>query len=338
MVADGTIVYEPNMTNISTKLQYDEPIMREKHRLTIYPIVHNDIWELYLKQRKAFWVPEEVQLDKDRHDFMKLNKETQNFIKNILAFFATADGAVIMNISDNFINDIEVTEIQQCYNYQIMMEGIHADMYGLLINEIIQDLDEKHRMFNAVTYVPCIKEKNDWGLKWAYSGAPFVQRLVANAIVEGIFFSGSFCAIYWLKTKNIMEGLCQSNELISRDENMHCELAYTIYVNKIKHKMDDKLIKEMVNDAVNIEKKFINESLKCDLIGMNSKLMSQYIEYVADVLLKSLGHSSLYNSTNPFDFMNNDFNLQIKGNFFETKITSYQKAGQVVNMDTTEDF
>ena len=198
-----------------------EPLLLEEQRLNAFPIIHNDIWALYKKQLSAFWTVSEVKMDQDRNNFIQIkDKNIQHFIKNILAFFATADGSVILNISTNFVNDIKNFEIQMCYNFQVAMEGIHSEMYSVLIDEIVQDKDEKEQLLNAVNTMPCIKEKNAWGIKWAYSGAPFIQRLVANAIVEGIFFSGSFCAIFWLKNMNIMPGLCQSNELISRDENM----------------------------------------------------------------------------------------------------------------------
>lgn len=314
-----------------------EPLLLEEQRLNAFPIIHNDIWALYKKQLSAFWTVSEVKMDQDRNNFIQIkDKNIQHFIKNILAFFATADGSVILNISTNFVNDIKNFEIQMCYNFQVAMEGIHSEMYSVLIDEIVQDKDEKEQLLNAVNTMPCIKEKNAWGIKWAYSGAPFIQRLVANAIVEGIFFSGSFCAIFWLKNMNIMPGLCQSNELISRDENMHCEMAYLIY-NKLVNKMSDIEIKEMISDAIDIEKRFINDSLRCNLIGMNPKLMSQYIEYVADVLLINLGHTKLYNSENPFAFMKDAFNLQIKNNFFERKSTSYQRAKATTSINKMSD-
>lgn len=301
----------------------NEPLLCEEKRICFEPVVHHDVVELYHKQEAAFWTAKEIDLYDDAFDFKKLDSNTQHFIKNILAFFASADGTVMMNLIDNFINEINSLEIIICYQFQVLMEGIHSQVYSLLIDTIIQDNEEKQLLYDAVNTVPCIIEKNAWAQKWAYSGAPFVQRLIANAIVEGIYFSGSFCAIFWIRTKNIMPGLCQSNELISRDEGMHCEFAYLLY-GKLIHKMSDEDIKEMIDDAVEIEIKFINESLRCDLIGMNTKLMAQYIKYVADVLLINLGHTPLYNVTQPFGFMEH-FNLQIKNNFFETKTTSYQK-------------
>lgn len=314
-----------------------EPILREEQRLCVFPIKYSKLWDLAHKQEAAYWTAREVDMSNDRADFKKLDLDTQHFIKNVLGFFATADGAVILNINTNFINDVKVNEIQKCYNIQVAIETVHAEMYAILIEEIISDPQEKLDLYDAVDTVPCIRAKNAWGTKWAYSGAPFVQRLVANAIVEGIFFSGSFCAIFWIKEKNIMHGLCQSNELISRDENMHCETAYTIY-QELLYKMSEKDIYEMVDDAVTVEKSFINESLRCDKIGMNTVLMSQYIEYVADVLIQNLGYKKLYDSENPFGFMEN-INFQIKTNFFEKKTTTYQRpVASVNNQEITEDF
>jgi len=311
--------------NIVPNFDHLEPILQENERLSVYPLEHSDIWDLYQKQLASFWVPNEISMITDRTDFNKFDNETQEFIKNILAFFATADGSVISTIADNLLQDIKVLEICYGYRYQISMEQIHADMYGRLILQLIPDIEEKNRLFNAVKTIPCIAEKNSWGRKWAYSNAPYAQRLIANAIVEGIFFSGSFCAIYWIKKKNKMSGLCDSNEFISRDENMHCEFAYSIYNSKIIYKLPEQSIHEMVNDAVIIEKKFINESLKCNLIGMNPILMADYIEYVADVLLQHIHCTKLFHTKNPFDFMDN-FNIQVKTNFFEARSTTYNKG------------
>jgi len=313
----------------------NEPFLQEEQRLSLFPIKHHDIWNHYQKQLSSMWVPREISMETDSVDFKQFDSNTQHFIKNILAFFATADGSVMLNIAQNFMNDVTNLEAQICYQFQGAMEGIHSEVYSRLIDEIVKDHDEKTRLYEAVITVPCIREKNAWGQKWAYSGAPFVQRVVANAIVEGIFFSGSFCAIFWIKTQNKMPGLCQSNELISRDEGMHCEYAYIIY-NKLLYKMDDDEIKEMVYDAVQFDKRFINDLLQCNLIGMNANLMAQYIEYVADDLLVNLGHTKLFNVQNPFGFMN-ALKMDIKTNFFETRTTSYQKpmtyTGPVENDD-----
>lgn len=328
--------------NIVANYDHLEPILQESERLSVYPLQHPDIWELYKKQLASMWVPEEISMLADRVHFATLDDVTQHFAKNILAFFATADGSVISTIADNLLNDICVLEIQYGYRFQIVMEQIHADMYGRLITQLIPDLEEKDRLFNAVKTIPCISEKNSWGRKWAYSNAPYAQRLLANAIVEGVFFSGSFCAIYWIKKKNMMPGLCDSNEFISRDEGMHCEFAYEIYNKKIIHKLPIESIHQMMADAVSIEKRFINESLKCSLIGMNPVLMGQYIEYVADVLLQKIGNPKLFNTTNPFDFMDN-FNIQVKTNFFEARTTTYNKGtteivnGSIANGSSSSD-
>lgn len=312
--------------NIVTNMDYDENILKEQHRLSVHPIQHQDLWNLYLKQRASFWVPEEVSLADDRNDFEKLNSYEQKFIKNILAFFSTADGLVIDNITESLFSKCNVLEIEYLYRWQISMEQIHADMYGQMLREIVTDDEERKSLTDSISNIPCIAEKNSWGRKWACSSAPFVQLLVANAIVEGISFSGSFCAIYWIRKKNLMKGLTTSNEFISRDENMHCETAYHIYTKYIKHKLPEEVVFEMVADAVNVEKKFINDSLQCDLIGMNTTLMGQYIEYIADVLLQNLEHNVLYGTKNPFDFMVN-INMQKKENFFEVRVTNYNKGG-----------
>jgi len=316
---------------------YDEPLLNENQRLNFFPVQHHDIYDLYKKAKKSFWDVDEVDMSKDRVDFKTLDSNAQHFIKNILGFFATADATVSLNISYNFIDDIKNYEIQVAYQFQVMMEGIHSEMYSIMIDEIIDDMDEKESLFNAIKTVPCIEYKNAWAIKWAYSNAPFRQRLVANAIVEGIFFSGSFCAIFWIKEKNIMPGFTQSNELISRDENMHCEFACCIY-KKLKHKMENHEIYEMINDAVKVEKAFINDSLNVEMIGMNRTLMSQYIEYVADVLLQNLGYNALYKVKCPFEFMMK-FNIQVKSNFFETRTTAYKRAGPISNKAIiTDDF
>lgn len=301
-----------------------EPLLTGEEQLAYFPIHYNDIEEMYEKQESCFWTVKEIDMSHDKDHFNMLDENTQRFIKNILGFFATADGVVADNVSLNFCNDVKDRTIKTLYAFQTMMEGIHARMYGILINEIINNEQEKQELLNAVKTVPCIQSKNAWALKWAYSGAPFRQRVIANAIVEAVFFSGSFCAIYWIKEKNIMPGLTQSNELIARDENMHCESAYMIY-NKLLYPMTKEEIWEMVDDAVKVEKEFIVDSLQCDIVGMNSALMSQYIEYVADNLLVDCGYERMYGSKNPFPFMEN-INLPVKGNFFEVKNTAYKRA------------
>lgn len=313
----------------------DEPLLLEPQRLSFFPVVYQDVYDLYKKAKKAFWDVDEVDMTKDRSHFKALDSNTQHFIKNILGFFATADGTVALNISYNFIDDIKNFEIQIAYQFQVAMEGVHSEMYSIMIDEIVDNHEEKQQLFDAVKTVPCIEYKNAWAVKWAYSGAPFRQRLVANAIVEGIFFSGSFCAIFWIKEKNVMPGFTQSNELIARDERMHCDFACCIY-DKIKHKMSNEEIYEMFDDAVKVEKAFINDSLRCDLIGMNPDLMGEYIEYVADVLLQNLGYAPLYKSQCPFEFMKK-FNVQVKTNFFETRTTAYKRAGPITGKAVISD-
>lgn len=313
-------------TSLKMVENYDdrEPLLTGNEQLAYFPITYHDIQEMYDRQEKCFWTTKEIDMSYDRDHFNKLNNVTQRFIKNILGFFATADSVVADNVSLNFCEDVKDRTIKTLYQFQTMMENIHAQMYGILINEIIDDEREKNALFDAVNTIPCIQAKNAWSLKWAYSGAPFRQRVVANAIVEAIYFSGSFCAIYWIKEKNIMPGLTQSNELIARDENMHCESAYLVYA-KLLFPMSKEEIWEMVDDAVKVEKKFIIDSLDCAIVGMNADLMSQYIEYVADNLLVDFGYERKYGSKNPFAFMEN-INLSVKGNFFEVRNSQYKRA------------
>ena len=304
-----------------------EPLLQEEQRLCLAPIQHPDIWALYKKQLKSFWTAEELDLSNDYLDYKKLDSNTQYFIKNILAFFATSDGNVFLNIAENFSKDIKIMEAQICYQFQGTMEGIHSEVYSLMIEMIIHDQSEKMALFNAIETMPCIQRKTEWATKWINKDSmimPFANRLIAFAIIEGIFFSGSFCAIYWLKQKNILPGLCMANEFIARDEGMHCEFAYLLY-SKIVNRVDENIVKSMVLDGVNIEKEFIIESLPCKMIGMNSDLMSKYIEFMADNLLVNLGYTKLFNTTNPFGFMDN-LALGLKNNFFENRTTTYQKV------------
>lgn len=315
----------------------DEPLLMEEQRLCLYPIRYHDIWRLYKEQEASFWTREEVVLSRDYADFKLLDKQTQYFIKYILAFFATSDGSVFLNLMDNFSKEVKILEAQICYQYQGAIEAIHSEMYSELIECLIKDEKEKQELFDAIETIPCIKRKTEWAQTWASSKTKFAQRLVAFAIVEGVFFSGSFCAIYWLKQKNIMPGLTQSNELIARDENSHTKFACLLY-SKIVNKLEEQVIHSMISDAVRIEKEFIIESLPCKLIGMNSDLMSKYIEFIADKLAVDLGYSKIFNSSNPFDFMEN-INISVKGNFFESRITSYQKPDLTnTSAEISEDF
>ena len=314
-----------------------EPLLTEEQRLCVSPIIHNDIWTLYKKQLNSFWTREEIDLSKDYQDYIKLDNDTKYFIKYILAFFATSDGLVFLNIMENFTKEVKILEAQICYQFQGTMEAIHAEVYSVMIESIIKDNKEKEELFNSINDIPCLKKKGDWVSTWANSDSPFARRLLAFAIVEGIFFSGAFCAIYWLKQQNVMSGLCMANEFIARDEGMHCEFAYLLY-SKIVFKLSQKTVHDMIKESVDIEKEFIIESLPCKMIGMNSDLMSQYIEFSADRLLLKLNYDKLYNVSNPFFFMEN-INISVKNNFFENRTTTYQKLNyDNIHDEITEDF
>jgi ribonucleoside-diphosphate reductase beta chain len=312
-----------------------EPILKENpNRFVLFPIEHNDIWEEYKKGEACFWTAEEIDLSQDLEDWRNvLNDDEKYFIKNILAFFAASDGIVNENLAENFVSEVQYTEAKFFYGYQIMMENIHSETYSLLIDTYIQNKEEKDMLFNAIETIPAVKKKADWALKWIDS-PHFQERLIAFAAVEGIFFSGSFCSIFWLKKRGLMPGLSFSNELISRDEGMHCDFAVLLHNNHLANKVSDERIKEIIMSALEIEKEFITESLPVRLIGMNSDLMIQYLEFVADRLLMDLGCSKVYNSENPFDFMVN-IALQGKANFFEKRVSEYQKAG-VLNSSGNE--
>jgi len=295
-------------------------------RFVLFPIEHHDLWKLYKQQQACFWTAEEIDLSQDISDWEnKLNNDEQHFIKHVLAFFAASDGIVNENLAMNFVNEVQYTEAKFFYGFQIMMENIHSETYSLLIDTYIKDREEQNILFNAIETVPAIKKKAEWAIKWINSES-FIERLVAFAAVEGIFFSGSFCSIFWLKKRGLMPGLTFSNELISRDEGMHCDYACHLYNNHIENKLSETKIKEIICGALEIEKEFITEALPVRLIGMNSDLMRQYLEFVTDRLLVSLGCSKVYNSTNPFDFMEN-IAIQGKTNFFEKRVAEYQKAG-----------
>jgi len=308
-----------------------EKILQENNgRFVLFPIEHDDIWMLYKQQEACFWTAEEIDLSQDISDWEnKLNKDEQHFIKNVLAFFSASDGIVNENLAMNFVNEVQYTEAKFFYGFQIMMENIHSETYSLLIDSYIKDKEEQNHLFNAIDTIPAIKKKAEWAIKWINSDS-FVERLIAFAAVEGIFFSGSFCSIFWLKKRGLMPGLTFSNELISRDEGMHCDFACHLYNKHIDNKLSENRIKEIICGALEIEKEFILEALPVSLIGMNSKLMLQYLEFVADRLLISLGAPKVYNSTNPFDFMEN-IAIQGKTNFFEKRVAEYQKAGIMSN-------
>jgi ribonucleotide reductase beta subunit family protein with ferritin-like domain len=328
-----------NHVYIKNELDLEEPLLQEEQRFCLFPIKYYDIWELHKKQESLFWRAEEIDFSKDLNDWKDLDENTKFFIKNILAFFAGSDSFVNLNIMHNFTKDISILEVQNFYQFQAMMENIHSLVYSLQIETLIKDEDEKNKLFNALVTIPCITQKMKWCFKWLSNGDRFAKRLIAFAIVEGIFFSGSFCAIYWIKEKNILPGLTMSNEFISRDEGLHCEFACLLY-SKLINKLDEEEIHNIIKEAVEIEKEFIIESLPCKLIGMNSDLMKQYIEFVADRLSNMLGYNKIYSSKNPFQFMEK-ISIDQKTNFFEHRVTEYAKVNLnnnkgsdfIVNMD-----
>lgn len=303
-----------------------EPILKESNdRFVIFPIKHKEIWEMYKKAEASFWTAEEIDLHQDMNDWEnKLTKDERHFIKHVLAFFAASDGIVNENLAINFLNEVQYPEARCFYGFQIAIENIHAETYSLLIDTYIKDSKEKDFLFNAIENLPCVAKKADWALKWIENGN-FAQRLVAFAAVEGIFFSGSFCSIFWLKKRGLMPGLAFSNELISRDEGLHCDFACLLY-SQLQNKLDPQEVTQIITEAVEYEKEFVVDAIPVALIGMNAKLMCQYIEFVADRLLGELGCPKVYNSTNPFDFMEM-ISLQGKTNFFEKRVSEYQKAG-----------
>jgi len=316
----------------------NEPILAEnKDRFVIFPIKHNDIWEYYKKSEASFWTAEEIDLSNDMGDWNnKLNDNERHFIKHVLAFFAASDGIVNENLAINFLNEVQYPEARFFYGFQVMMENIHSETYSLLIDTYIKDPVEKDKLLHAVETVPCVGKKADWALTWINNGT-FAERLIAFAAVEGIFFSGSFCSIFWLKKRGLMPGLSFSNELISRDEGLHCDFACMIYSDHIVDKLPKEKVTKIITDAVVIEKEFVSDAIPVRLIGMNSDLMCQYIEFCADRLLLALGCDKFYNATNPFDFMEM-ISLQGKTNFFEKRVAEYQKSGVMNNKEENNVF
>jgi len=315
--------------------QENEVLLREnKDRFVILPINYPRIWEMYKKHEASFWTAEEIDLSDDLKHWENLNSGEKHFISHVLAFFAASDGIVNENLAVNFMSEVQVPEARCFYGFQIMMENIHSETYALLIDTYIKDPVEKDRLFHAIDTVPAVKKKAEWALRWIENGS-FAERLVAFAAVEGIFFSGSFCSIFWMKKRGLMPGLTFSNELISRDEGLHCEFACLLY-SMLSQKLNKQEINHIITDAVDIEKEFITEALPVNLIGMNAKLMSQYIEFVADRWLVELGYDKVYNATNPFDFMEM-ISLQGKTNFFEKRVGDYQKSG-VLNTSESKAF
>src|ERR1700712_5476632 len=303
----------------------NELLLREnKDRFVILPIKYPAIWEMYKKAEASFWTAEEIDLSDDVKHWEAMNSGEKHFISHILAFFAASDGIVNENLAVNFMSEVQLPEARCFYGFQIMMENIHSETYALLIDTYIKDPTEKDRLFHAVDTIPCVQKKAEWALRWINNGS-FAERLIAFAAVEGIFFSGSFCSIFWLKKRGLMPGLTFSNELISRDEGMHCEFACLLY-RMLNEKMPEADVTRIIKDAVEIEKEFITEALPVRLIGMNADLMKQYIEFVADRWLGELGYPKMFNATNPFDFMEM-ISLQGKTNFFEKRVGDYQKSG-----------
>ena len=323
-----------------SKIQSEPLLAPDDNRFVMFPIQHQDIWEMYKKQVDCFWRAEEIDLSKDLTHWDTLNAEEKHFVSMILAFFAASDGIVLENLAVRFMSDVQLSEARAFYGFQIAMENIHSQTYSLLIETYIKNEDEKMKLFQAINHFPCIKKKSDWAQKWIKDNrSSFATRLVAFACVEGIFFSGAFCSIFWLKKRGLMPGLTFSNELISRDEALHCEFAILLY-NKLVKKMPKTKIHELIKEAVDIETEFICEALPCRLIGMNSKMMTQYIQFVADRLCLQLGYDKIYDVTNPFDFMEM-ISLEGKTNFFERVVSDYSLANKTVDENTfefSEDF
>ena len=321
--------------------QEEEILLKEnKDRFVILPINYPQIWDQYKKHEASFWTAEEIDLSGDLKDWENLNDGERHFISHVLAFFAASDGIVNENLAVNFMSEVQLPEARCFYGFQIMMENIHSETYALLIDTYIKNAAEKDKLFHAIDTIPAVKKKAEWALRWIDNGS-FAERLVAFAAVEGIFFSGSFCSIFWLKKRGLMPGLTFSNELISRDEGLHCEFACLLY-SMLKNKLSEEAVTSIIKDAVEIEKEFVTEALPVGLIGMNAALMQQYIEFVADRWIDELGYSKIYHTSNPFDFMEM-ISLEGKTNFFEKRVGDYQKAGVKQNsspqaFSTEEDF
>jgi len=314
-------------------------LTEEPNRLTIFPLKYPEIWNQYKNALSAIWTVEEINFSADLDDWNSLSDNERHFIKHILAFFSSSDTIVNMNLSERFVQEVQPLEAKFFYNFQQTIENVHSECYSLLIDTYIKDAKEKHETFNAIQYIPCIKHKAEWCFNWIKdTDASFAQRLIAFAIVEGVFFSGAFCSIFWLKEKGKMPGLCFSNELISRDESMHVEFAVLLY-SMIQNRIPQNTVHDMFRDAVAVEKNFIIESIPCALLGMNSNLMSTYIEFVADRLLVQLDYEKLFNVHNPFPFMDR-ISIETRSNFFENRVAEYSKAnvGSGVDHSTIHEF
>ena len=314
-----------------------EPLLdTQQSRYVIFPIQHDEFWKMYKASEANFWTTEELDLSKDMKDWIKLNDNEHHFVEHVLAFFAASDGIVNENLVERFCQEVQILEAKFFYGFQIAMENIHSETYSLLIDTYIKDVSKKHELFNALETIPCIQKKAAWAQKWINDkDSPFVNRVIGFAAVEGIFFSGAFCSIFWLKKRGLMPGLCHSNELISRDEGMHTEFAVLMYHN-LKDKPSPTIVQQIIEEAVAIEKEFITKALSCELIGMNADLMSQYIEYIADRLLDMFQVPKIYHSANPFDWMEM-ISVQGKTNFFEKRVGEYSnKANPNVDSEKSE--
>ena len=331
---DFMLSYKHVVTNVTTQSQLDDPLLKDSpDRYVMFPIQDDNIWKMYKKQVDCFWRAEEVDLSKDLGDWdNKLNNEEKYFISMVLAFFAASDGIVLENLAVRFMSDVQLSEARAFYGFQIAMENIHSEMYSILIDTFIKDPSQKTKLFQAIDVFPCIQKKAVWAQKWINDNrSGFATRLVAFACIEGIFFSGAFCSIYWLKKRGLMPGLTFSNELISRDEALHTEFAILLY-NKLQNRLSKTRIYEIIKESVEIEKEFITEALPCRLIGMNAKLMSQYIEFVADRLCLQLGYDKIYKASNPFEFMEL-ISVDTKVNFFERTNSAYALANKTMSDD-----
>jgi ribonucleoside-diphosphate reductase beta chain len=320
--------------NINKDIDNDEYLLKQNSkRFVLFPVIHQDMYDLYKKMEGSFWTSNEIDLAKDTNDWEKLSDNERFFIKNIIGFFAGSDGIIMENLAGRFMSEIQIPEARAFYSYQIFNESVHSETYSLLIDTYIKDSEEKMKIFNSIEHMPSVSKKALWAYKWIENDSvSFALRLIAFAIVEGVFFSGSFCAIYWIKKRGLMPGLTFSNELISKDEGMHCEFACLLY-SKIKNKIPQQIINDVFKEAIEIEKEFITESIPCHMIGMNADLMKQYIEFVSDRLLMQLGYQKIWNSSNPFDFMELQA-LRPKSNFFECRVGEYQKSK--ISQDSTQ--
>jgi len=317
-----------------SELEKTDPLLMDNpHRWVMFPIQYPEVWEMYKKHEASFWTAEEIDLSQDNKDWDKLSDSEQHFIKHVLAFFAASDGIVLENLAGQFSTEVQIPEARAFYGFQMAMENIHSETYSLLIEQYIKDPSEKASVFDAINTMPAVRDKAQWAIQWMQKENSFAERVLAFAAVEGILFSGSFCAIYWLKKRGLMPGLTFSNELISRDEGLHTEFACLLY-RMLQNPLPDEIVHNIIRGAVNAERQFICEALSCDLIGMNNELMTRYIEFVADRLLVALGHPKLFGASNPFDWMEL-ISLQGKTNFFEKRVGEYQKAG--VMASATED-